>query len=192
MLYLYMCLYIHIYVYTHICICMNIHIKSYICVWKSLSRVWLFATSLDCSPPGSSVHGYSPSKSTGVGCHGLLQGIFPTQGSNQRLPQCRKTLNCLSHQGSPWMLEWEAYPPSRGSSQPRNWTQVSCIAGGFFTSWATRGAPPPFSGRGHCVPNLLPLPLYIKVPPVFASYLLRLSQDSTEQQGSWYLTSPLG
>ena len=33
---------------------------------------------------------------------------------------------------------WVALPPSRGSSQPRDWTQISCIAGGFPTSWATR------------------------------------------------------
>ena len=39
------------------------------------------------------------------------------------------------------ILEWVAYPFSRGSSRPRNWTRVSCIAGGFFTSWATREAP---------------------------------------------------
>ena len=38
------------------------------------------------------------------------------------------------------VLEWVAFPFSRGSSQPRDWTQVSCIAGGFFTSWATREA----------------------------------------------------
>ena len=37
-------------------------------------------------------------------------------------------------------LEWVAIPFSRGSSQPRDGTQVSCIAGGFFTSWATREA----------------------------------------------------
>ena len=37
-------------------------------------------------------------------------------------------------------LEWVAFPFSRGSSQPRDWTQVSRIAGGFFTSWATREA----------------------------------------------------
>ena len=34
----------------------------------------------DYGPPGSSVHGNSPGKNTGVGCHTLLQGIFPTQG----------------------------------------------------------------------------------------------------------------
>ena len=37
-------------------------------------------------------------------------------------------------------LEWVAFPFSRGSSQPRDWTQVSRIAGRFFTSWATREA----------------------------------------------------
>ena len=37
---------------------------------------------VDCGPPGSSVHADSPGKNTGVGCHALLQGIFPTQGSN--------------------------------------------------------------------------------------------------------------
>ena len=38
------------------------------------------------------------------------------------------------------ILECIAVPFSRRSSQPRDWTQVSCIAGGFFTSWATREA----------------------------------------------------
>ena len=36
------------------------------------------------------------------------------------------------------ILEWVAVPIFRGSSQPRDQTQVSCIAGGFFTSWLTR------------------------------------------------------
>ena len=55
---------------------------------------------MDCSPPGYFVHGDSPGKVTGVGCHVLLQGIFPTQGSNPGLPKCRQILYCLSHQGS--------------------------------------------------------------------------------------------
>ena len=38
------------------------------------------------------------------------------------------------------ILEWAAFPFSRGSSQPRDRTQVSCIAGWFFTSWAIREA----------------------------------------------------
>ena len=72
-----------------------------------------------------------------MGSRSLLQGIFPTQGSNPGLPHCGWTLYHLSHQGSPRILEWVAYPFSRGSSWPRNQTGVSCIAGGFFTSWAT-------------------------------------------------------
>ena len=39
------------------------------------------------------------------------------------------------------ILEWVSMPSSRGSSQPRDWTQVSHTAGGFFTSWATRETP---------------------------------------------------
>ena len=38
------------------------------------------------------------------------------------------------------ILEWVAVPFSRASSQPRDWTQVSHIVGGFFTNWATREA----------------------------------------------------
>ena len=48
---------------------------------------------------GSSVHGIFPGKNTGIGCHPLLQGIFPTQGSNPDLLDCRQTLHWLSHQG---------------------------------------------------------------------------------------------
>ena len=55
---------------------------------------------MDCSLPGSSVHVDSPGKNTGVGCHSLLQGLFPTQGSNPGLPLCRWILYHLSHQGS--------------------------------------------------------------------------------------------
>ena len=51
---------------------------------------------MDCSPPGSSVHGDSPGKNTGVGSHALLQGIFPTQGLNPGLPHCRRILYHLS------------------------------------------------------------------------------------------------
>ena len=48
---------------------------------------------MDCSPPGSSIHGInSPDKNTGVGCHSLLQGVFPTQGLNWGIPLCRQIL----------------------------------------------------------------------------------------------------
>ena len=61
---------------------------------------------MDCSPPGSCVHGDSPSKNTGMGCQALLQGIFPIQGSNPGLPHCRRILYHLSHQGSPCCVAW--------------------------------------------------------------------------------------
>ena len=68
------------------------------------------------------------------GFHALLQGIFPTQGLNPGLPHCRQILNHLTYWGSPRTVEWAAYPFSRGTSQPRNGTGVSCIAGSFFIS----------------------------------------------------------
>ena len=76
----------------------------------------------------------SPGQNTGVGSLFLLQGIFPTQGSNPGLLQCRQILYQLSHKGSPRILEWVAYPFFSGSSWPRNWTGVSCVAAGFFTN----------------------------------------------------------
>ena len=81
----------------------------------------------------------SPGKNPGVGGHALLQGIFPTQGSDPGLPHCR-ILYHISHQGSPRILEWVVYSFSKGTSQPRNPIRVTCIAGGFITSWATREA----------------------------------------------------
>ena len=56
---------------------------------------------VDCSPPGSSVHGDSPGKNTRVGCLFLLQGVLPTQGSNLGLLHCRHIVYHLSLQGSP-------------------------------------------------------------------------------------------
>ena len=53
---------------------------------------------IGCSLLGSSVHGIFLGKSTGVGCHCLLRGIFLTQGSNLGLLHCRQTLYRLSHQ----------------------------------------------------------------------------------------------
>ena len=104
----------------------------------------------------------SPDQKTGVGSLSLLQGIFPTQGSNPGLPHCRRVLYQLSHKGSPRILEWVAYPFSSRSSQPRNQTGVSCIAGGFFTNWAMREAPcTPALPLPFPSPWLLPLVLYI-------------------------------
>ena len=90
----------------HICLAANYEITLLI-LFSYRSVLFLVAQScptlcdpMDCSPPGSSLHG-------------ILQARI---------------------------LEWVAKPSSRGPSQPRDWTQVFCIAGRFFTVWATRKA----------------------------------------------------
>ena len=102
---------------------------------------------MDYRLPGSSVLGILQATIVEWVAIPFSRGIFPTQGSNPGFPYCRQILYCLSHQGSPRILEWVAYPFSRVSSQPRNWTRVSCIAGRFFTSWATREAKEYWSGQ---------------------------------------------
>ena len=65
-----------------------------------------------------------------MGSLSLLQGIFLTQGASPGLPHCRRILYQLSHQGSPRILEWEAYPFSRGifltQAQELNWGLLHC------------------------------------------------------------------
>ena len=56
---------------------------------------------MDCSQPGSSVHGILQARTLGVGYHSLLQGIFLSQGSNPDLLHCRQILYHLNCQGSP-------------------------------------------------------------------------------------------
>ena len=74
------------------------------------SRVWLCSPA-DCSQPGSSIHGNSPGKNTGVGCHALLQGIFLTQGSNS---QSAATIR--------WVGELTSWPvPALLCHPPRFW-----------------------------------------------------------------------
>ena len=122
--------------------------------WKSLSCVWLLCLTL-CDSMDSPWN--SPGQSTGVGSFSLLQGLFPTQGSNPGLPHCRQILYQLSHKGSPRILEWVAYSFSRGSSQPRNRTGVFCNAGRFFTNWATREA------QDDACPHLIALAPFSKI-----------------------------
>ena len=93
------------------------------------------------SLPGSSIHGDSPGKNTGLGCHTLRQGIVPTQGSNPDLPHYRQILYHLSHQGSPRILEWVIFPFSRWSSnreiKPRSALQVASLPACISTQTLT-------------------------------------------------------
>ena len=111
-----------------------------------------------------------PGKGTGVGCHFLLQGIFPIQGSNPGLLHRRQILYQLSYKGSqaglgvhtqsfshaqlfaiPWTITHQAplfpsisFLPSiscfRESSRPRDRTRASWFAGRFFPIWAISSA----------------------------------------------------
>ena len=54
----------------------------FMCCTKLLQSCLTLCDTMDCNPPGSSVHWFPPGKNTGMGCHFLLQGIFPTQGWN--------------------------------------------------------------------------------------------------------------
>ena len=109
------------------------------CKFQFLACSWLESESRSVMSNSLQSHGLyspwnSPGQNTGVGSLSLLQGIFPTQGSNSGLLYCGRILNQLSHKGSPRILEWVAYPFSSGSFQSRNRTRVSCIAGRFFTN----------------------------------------------------------
>ena len=104
--------------------------------WKSLSHVRLFVTPWIIQSAEFS----RPEYWNGLGSRSLLQVIFPTQGSNPGLLHGRQILYQVSHQGSPRILEWVAYPFTSRSSWPRNQIGVSCIAGRFFINWAIREA----------------------------------------------------
>ena len=70
-------------------------------VTQSCLTIWDIT---DSSPPGPSVHGDSPGKNTGVGCHALFQGVFLTKGVNPGLLHCRRICWPLSPQGSPHIV----------------------------------------------------------------------------------------
>ena len=73
---------------------------------------------MDCGPPGSSVHGHSLGKNTGVGYHALLQGIFPTQGMNPGLLHCRQIRSLSEPPGKPKNTGVGSYSFSRELPDP--------------------------------------------------------------------------
>ena len=80
-----------------LCVCMCVCVC--VCVYVLVAQLCLtLCNPMDCSKPGFTVWN-SPGMNTGVGSHSLLQGIFPTQGSNLGLLHCKQILYCLSHQG---------------------------------------------------------------------------------------------
>ena len=96
----------------------NMHIYSYVQIYKYIQilRIGMYYIQYmcvshsampalhdprDCSPPDVSCPWDSPAKNTEMGGHFLLQGIFPTQGTDSSLLHCRQILYHLSQQGSP-------------------------------------------------------------------------------------------
>ena len=96
--------------------------SKYYCLSKV--KVKLSQSSLTpCNPHGLYSPWNSPGQNTAVGSLSLLQGIFPTQGSNPGLLQCRRILYQLSHKGSPRILQWVAYPFLQGIFLTHEWNQ---------------------------------------------------------------------
>ena len=94
--------------FTHHLVCGNCSVLSLLCESnhkryadkrtkkesEAVQSCLTLCNNMDCSPPGYRIPCSpwdSPGKNTGVGCHFLLQGIFPTQGLNSGLPHCRQT-----------------------------------------------------------------------------------------------------
>ena len=95
-----------------VCVCVYVCVCVCVCVWVTQSCPTL-CDPMDCSSPGSSVHGDSLGKNTGVSCHALLQRIFPGQRSKPGSLHCRLILYRLSHRGSPRPCQmdlWEICP----------------------------------------------------------------------------------
>ena len=143
---------------------------------------------MDCSPPGSSVHGILQarivewvaipfSRGSSQGSHLGIEPGSPTLQVDSllseppgklRAPEVKLARSCLTLCNpmdytvhgilQARILEWVAIPFSRGFSQPRDQTRVSCTAGGFFTSWATREAQEYWSGWPIPSPGDLPDP----------------------------------
>ena len=114
--------------------------------------------------------------------HDWMTSLYRTGNYIQYLAKVKVTQSCPTL-GKPMnytvhgilqarILEWIAFPFSRGSSQPRDRTQVSCIAGGFFTIWATREVQEYWSGYSIPSPVDHPNPgIEPRSPPLQADSL---------------------
>ena len=99
--------------------------------WKSLSHVWLIVT------PWYTVHGILQAR--------ILEWVafpfsrdLPNPGVEPRSPTLQ--VDSLPAESQEKPKNTGVGSLSLGSSRPRNWTRVTCIAGGFFTNWAIREA----------------------------------------------------
>ena len=97
---------------------------------------------MDWSPPGSSVHRDSPGKNTGVSCHALLQGIFPTQGAN-----LKPYTSCIGRQVSSSQLVPPVFPGGSAGEEPTcNVEDLGLIPGLGRSPGEGKGYPLQYSG----------------------------------------------
>ena len=125
---------------------------------------------IDCTPPGSSVHGILQARMLEWGSHSLLQGIFLTQGLNPGLLHCR------------WILYQRSYQESPGPQ--RSLRELEVLA-----AYTVRGTPPLTqassvggpSPEPHCRPGSLALSalVHLVLYCLFPSCLLGVSSDSS-------------
>ena len=178
-----MCMFVCVCVCVYLCVCVQLlsHIQLFATPWTvaqqaPLSRKLSMARTLEWAATsfsrGSTQEHWSGlplpfpgdlPKNTGVGCHFLLQGIYPTRDQTRvsvppalaggffttsatwkwtslirvRLFVTPWTLQCMEF-SRPEYWSGEPFPSPADLPNPGDWTQVSCIAGGFFTSWSTR------------------------------------------------------
>ena len=115
---------------THACVC---PLPNNTCV-RARSCPTLCSPT-DCSPPGSSAHGGSPGKNSGVGCHALLQGIFQTEGWTPSPAEQADPLRPEPPRKSPWPKEdgHETIPQTLGT--------IPSFPTGSGTSWPAHPCP---------------------------------------------------
>ena len=85
--------------------------------------------------------------------------------------------------------EWVAMPSSKGSSWPRNWSGLSCIAGGFFTNWAIREALIKYPGRIQILVSSQLSQRYLSTYFATGWYVIKLSQPNSSPSNSVQFSS---
>ena len=151
---------------------------------------WIWKLSLDfCGNPAV--------KTLHFHCRGT--GSIPLWGT--KIPKATwhevkwKSLSWIRLFTTPWtiqsmefsarILEWVAFPFSRGSSQSRDWTRVSCIAGGFFTSWATSEAQEHWSKRLSLLQEIFPTQESNQGLLHCRQFLYQLSFQGSQPENKW-------
>ena len=158
---------------------------------------WVLSTlcnPTDCSPPGFPVPRIFLGKNTGVGCHSLLQGIFPTQGSNPGLLRCRWILDGLSHQGSPLGSMDESFNVCASCPVPSHRRVCSRPGASLHENLILPFSYLPRGPRDHERPTniilLPPQPLYLNTTTTPTLAVFPLPNCSREWRVNWVSRPP--